>query len=389
MRKMLSFYLISEVFLSVGLGIFQYAQPFFYASGHIGDQRIGYLFAINAFFGGMAALVTGPVADKVGATRMFKVGTLLIGVGCLLTSATYHLSVWFVATAISGIGGAALMSTENVVLSSLVSGYEKSHLISRFTAFYMVFIGIGAILSGRLVEDVGLQDAMWIGALMTLVAPIIRVFVKAPDVRRDRVLRWPSKPLLLMATYAAIFGVASGAFNPFSTLILSTTYHATTWQTSLVYASSLFMVALGSFLVRPLIQKLRQQATLSLAFGLCTATSILFLVTVSMTLFVAVYFAWTIVTAVPQPIVDAIFLEIVHASEFSQMFGTRVFGTRVGNAIGASVGGGLLKHGYAPYAFLLSALFFVLAYVYLAYLRIPLAKLSRRSLVSQGDERAM
>lgn len=374
---MIALYFISEFFLSLGIGLVQYAQPFFYASIHIGDQKIGYLFAVNAIFGGASALVAGLVADRFGATRMFKLGTLLIGVGSLATSVTHVLAVWFISAAVSGIGGSVLMSTENVVLSSLLVGFERSHLISRFTAFYMVIIGIGIALAGFIVPVWGLQWTMVIGSLLSLVAPCIRLFVKAPDTQRRNVLRLPGRPLLLMAFYAILFGIAGGLFNPFATLILSMRYHASTSTTSVVSAVSIFMIALGSFLVRPLIQRLRQQATLGLSFALSVVSQLLFIVSIATTMFIGVYFLLTIATAIPQPIVDAAFLDLVHASEFSQMFGMRVFGTRVGNAIGSAVGGGLLKENHFALLMICSAAFFIASYVYLLIVQRPLARLAR------------
>ncbi|WAH35930.1 MFS transporter [Alicyclobacillus dauci] len=372
MKRSLVLYFLSEFFLSFGIGIIQYAQPFFYASAHIGDEKIGYLFAINAFCGGCSALIVGPIADRFGASRMFKIGTLLIGVGDLGSSVGYAWPLWMGTAAIAGVGGSMLTSTENVVLSSLMVGRERSHLISRFTALYMFLIGAGIVCGGFLVLGVGLQWTMILGSLIALVAPVIRFFVKAPDSRREKVLQVPSKPLMFMASYAILFGIAGGLFNQFATLILSERYHATTSTTSIVYAVSIFMVSIGSFLVRPLIQKLKQQATLLLAFILSAVSMLLFIVAMSTGVFVGIYFLLTISTAVPPPIIDAMFLDFVHTSEFSQMFGMRVFGTRVGNAIGSSMGGGLLKGDHYDWLMLISSGFFIISYVYLQFIRRPL-----------------
>ncbi|GEO25462.1 hypothetical protein AAC03nite_12470 [Alicyclobacillus acidoterrestris] len=369
MRRGLFLYFFSEFFLSFGIGMVQYAQPFFYASAHISDGTIGYLFAINAFFGGCSALLMGPVADRVGASIVFKWATLTIGLGALCTSLVTSVPIWMATAALSGIGGSMLTSTENVVLSSLVQSRDKSHLISRFTALYMVFIGLGAIFAGWFVHAEGLRATMLAGACCSLVAPVFRFFLKAPDTRRARVFQIPSRPLIFMAGYAILFGIAGGLFNPFATLILEQRYHQQSAVTSLVYAVSLFMISLGSYLVRPLIQRLRQQATLFVSFVLSAISTLLFLVAMTTAVFVAVYFLVTITTAIPPPVIDAMFLDLVHASEFSQMFGMRVFGTRVGNAIGSSIGGSLLHANHYNGLMILSALFFIVAYAYLMVVR--------------------
>lgn len=384
MKSSLILYFASEVFLSFGIGIVQYAQPFYYAAAGIGDERIGYLIAINALSGGCSALLVGPVADWIGASHMFKLGTLLIGIGDLGICASHSYSVWMLMTAIAGIGGSTLTSTENVVLSSLMSGHERANLISRFTALYMCLIGGGIVCAGFLVDAFGLQLTMWIGTLLALVAPCIRIFVKAPDTKRDRVLDWPARPLVLMAFYAILFGVAGGLFNPFATLILQTRYHAMPTTTSVVYAISIFMISLGSFLVRPLIRRLKEQATLFVAFMLSALSSLLFLTAVTTGLFVGAYFLMTAASAIPPPVIDAMFLNFVHESEFSQMFGMRVFGIRVGNAIGSSIGGALLKGNQFAWLMILTAAFFLFSYLYIVFVRRRLVQKRAQTDKPQG-----
>ncbi|GMA62424.1 hypothetical protein GCM10025859_28640 [Alicyclobacillus fastidiosus] len=143
---------------------------------------------------------------------------------------------------------------------------------------------------------------------------------------------------------------------------------------------SLFMVSLGSYLVRPMIERMRQQATLFLSFVLSACSTILFIVAMTCAAFVAIYFVVTITTAVPPPIIDAMFLDFVHTSEFSQMFGMRVFGTRVGNAVGSSLGGSLLHGNHYNWLMVVSSGFFLIAYGYLLLVRRPLMRrLSERS----------
>lgn len=144
----------------------------------------------------------GPVADRVGASIVFKWATLTIGLGALCTSLVTSVPIWMVTAALSGIGGSMLTSTENVVLSSLVQNRDKSHLISRFTALYMVFIGLGAIFAGWFVHAEGLRATMLAGACCSLVAPVFRFFSKRRTLaahacskfHRDRLSSWRVTP---------------------------------------------------------------------------------------------------------------------------------------------------------------------------------------------------
>lgn len=383
MKRAIILYFISEFFISFGIGMVQYTQPFFYAAANIGDAKIGYLIAINAFFGGVGAIVASPIADRVGASRVCKLGTLLIALGYFAISIGHSFHVWILTTAIAGVGGSMLASTENVVLNNLLTGREKAHLISRFTALYMSIIGIGIVCAGLLVPALGLQGTMVVGSAIALIAPIVRYFVRVSDTTRSHWLSIPSRPLVFMAIYAILFGIAGGLFNPFATLILKLQYGAGNLETSMAYAVSIFMIALGSFFVRPLIRHIRQGATLFLSFSMSAMSTLLLLIATTLSSFVAVYFLVTAVAAIPPPVIDAMFLDFVHTSEYSQMFGMRVFGVRVGNAVGAAAGGSLLKHNAYQVLIIASAVMFVISYAYLLFVRRPL--LQRRATLADRE----
>lgn len=213
-RRSLVFYFSSEVFLSLGIGFIIYVQPFFYRQGGLSDSTIGLLFAVNALAGGLAALLFGSAADRIGASRVFKVSTLAIALSYLLLSATHSLAAWATASALSGLAGAMLMSTENVVLSSLTKGHEMASVLSKFVALYTFIIGIGVVTSGILSSSIGYPATLRIGALIALVAPLIRIFVKAPDAKSERLIRIPSKRIWAMSLFAMLFGLSLSLFNP-------------------------------------------------------------------------------------------------------------------------------------------------------------------------------
>lgn len=368
MKKSLILYFLSETFLSLGIGFVIYAQPFFYQSGHIGDATIGLLFGVNSLAGGIGALTLGSLADRFGASRVFKLSTLVIGLGYLFTAFTTQVSLWILAAVLSGLGAAMLMSTENVVLKALTKGYETANVLSKFVAMYMFVMGVGIVSAGFVSAAIGYQSTMQLGACIALVAPVIRVFVKAPDARSHQMLRLPSRRVLLMSVYAMMFGIAVGLLNPFVTLILQGMFHLPDHITGLVSAASNFTVAGASFMVSLLLKRFRRERTLLFSF----AFAILF--TISMTFtgnsagFVSLYLLRTSAASVPQSIVDAMFLDITHATEYSQMFGVRVFGNNAGTAVGQWSGGAFLGQHAMIWLLMTSAITFCFAYAYLACL---------------------
>lgn len=367
-KRSLIFYFSSELFLSFGIGLVTYAQPFFYKQGGLSDSTIGLLFAVNALFGGISALLFGSVADRIGASRVFKGATLAIALSYLLLGATHHLLVWFFAAAFSGIAGSMLMSTENVVLSSLTKGYEMASVLSKFVALYTFIIGSGVVASGFLSAAIGYTNTIRLGGLIALCAPFIRVFVKAPDAKSRRMFRLPSKRIWAMSGFAMLFGLSLSLFNPFATLILHETFRLSNQSTGLVSSVSTFTMAVGSFLVSALVRRFQQRRTLQMSFFLSIALTLLMTLTANPWGFTGFYLVRTIVTSVPGSIVDALFLSLTHETEYAQMFGVRVFGTNAGNAFGSYGGGVLLSHFGVPVILIASAFGFVITYLYLVSL---------------------
>ncbi|WP_258111800.1 MFS transporter [Alicyclobacillus sp. SP_1] len=367
-RRALALYLGSETLLSLGIGMVQYAQPFFYEAHAVGDARIGILFSVNALTGAFVALLLAPLADKLGASVAWKFATLLLAVSYLGMGLMHSYPWWLVTSAFAGAGGALLVSTENVVLSSLTSGTEKAHIFSRFVAMYMFCMGSGSVLAGFLAPHIGFRAVVLMGAAISLIAPCIRVFVRAPDAKSHRAFRVPNRKMLWMSGFSLLFGMAPGLLSQFATLVLKNDYGASTEWTAIVSALAMFMVSVGSATVSPLIRKIRQGPTLAIAFATTAGATAAQSFTPRFFPFAGLYLLRTASASIPQPIIDAAFLRNMEATEFSQMFGLRVFGANVGSAIGTAIGGNLLAHRQLKALLWLSASLFVLAFVYITVL---------------------
>lgn len=368
MKKSLVLYFSSEIFLSFGIGVVNYAQPFLYKSAGLNDGLVGVLFSVNSFCAGGAALFLGPMSDKIGASRMFKLATLLMAVAFALLSMFHSFWPWVLTAVVSGIAVGMLMSTENVVLSSLTKGHEKAGVLSKFVSLYMLLISMGIVLSGFLSVSMGFRGAIWVGAGITAVSPAIRFWLKAPDAKSDRLLRLPSKHVALMSLYAVLIGVSMGILNPFMTLLLHNHFLLNNHITSMIQAASTLMVSVGAFFVSSMLKRFRHDRTLFLSFLLAVVFTISMVFVAGPWLFAGGYLFRTVFLTMPGPIVDAAFLDLSHESEFAQMFGTRVFGNNAGSAIGSYAGGAMLNHNLIFGLILGSTAMIVFGYVFLLYL---------------------
>lgn len=367
-RRSLIFYLTSEVFLSVGLGIVSYAQPFYYHQVGQSDAHIGFLFASNAAVAGLSALILGPLADRHGVLKSFKMSTFILPFGYVWMAFTHSMSTLYLTAAMTGLGGALLMSTENVVMSNLLKDYARTSVLSKFVAFYTVAMGAGVVLSGFLCSLIGYEQTMRIGALLAAIAPFIRLFVRVADTRAHTVFWLPSKRLMAMGGYAGLFGIATGVLSPFVTMILKSQFAFSNHSASVVSAVSLFITAFGSYLVVFFLRRFNRSGTLLLGLVGGALITLLLSVLFLPAYFLIAYFARTLLLSVPGSVVDATFLDLSPPSEYAQMFGIRVFGNSVGSAVGSFVGGILLSSSQTTVTFLISGLVFVASYIYLVIL---------------------
>jgi MFS family permease len=385
MKKPFVLYCISEVFLSLGLGIVLYALPFLYKSAGLSDATIGLLLATNAAVSGVSALLLGSVADRIGASKVVKIATLLLGLSYLFTAFGHRASMWLVTSSVSGLGGALLTSTENVVLTALTQNQEKARLLSRFFAMYTFVMGVGSIVAGPICAYASYRVAIFLGAAIALVAPVIRYFVRVEDVTSSRMFKLPSRRLLAMCAYAMIFGIATGLFNPFATLILKAQFGIGDNIVAPISAASTLMMSLGGFAVAPLLRHLKHERTLLLSFALSIVFTLGLVLLGNVYAFLGLYLLRTASTSVPGSIVDATFLNITTPTEYSQMFGVRIFGNNVGTAIGSLGGGYLLTNAGRSVLYATSAVVFAVACTYLMILLRKLRHTSAMTSVPLQD----
>ncbi|MCL6594490.1 MAG: MFS transporter [Alicyclobacillus sp.] len=207
------------------------------------------------------------MADRIGATRVVKFSTLLLGLGYTLTGLVHSEAAWFGTTAINGLGGALLGSTENIVVSQLAEGQNRARVMSRFFAMYTFVIGAGALAAGPMSLYLGYQDTLLTGAVFSLVAPVIRYFVRLEDVRAHRMFKWPSRRLVAMSLYNLLYGIGFGLFNPFATLLLKGQFHLSDSVVAALSAMSTFTAALGGLLPKAYLRALPWRMVVGLLLG--------------------------------------------------------------------------------------------------------------------------
>lgn len=131
---------------------------------------------------GLAQLVYGPLADRLGRKRVLLGGMVLAALGSALGALATDLSVLVMARALQGAGSAAGMVVGRALVQDLFEGRDRTRMMAYVGMTMGVCPPLASLIGGQL--HVGLGWASnFILALLLAVAFIIAAWHGLPDVR--------------------------------------------------------------------------------------------------------------------------------------------------------------------------------------------------------------
>ena len=134
---------------------------------------------------GLAQLVYGPLADRLGRKRVLLGGMVLAALGSALGALATDLSVLVMARALQGAGSAAGMVVGRALVQDLFEGRERTRMMAYVGMTMGVCPPLASLIGGQL--HVGLGWASnFILALLLAVAFIIAAWHGLPDVRSSQ-----------------------------------------------------------------------------------------------------------------------------------------------------------------------------------------------------------
>jgi MFS family permease len=161
------------------------ALPEIAAQGHVPNSLLGLIPV--AFFGaaGIAQIPSVYISQRLGPTRTYVVGLLLLAAGNIFLP-LYVTTFWLFATrAISGVGAALFFASAGGVLSDLYPG-KPGAVMGLYNAAFALGGGLGLVW-GVLDEALGWEMATELGGLVAVVLAVLNYvatrsekFVQAP-----------------------------------------------------------------------------------------------------------------------------------------------------------------------------------------------------------------
>ncbi|MEU1543093.1 MFS transporter [Actinacidiphila glaucinigra] len=155
--------------------------------------------------------ILGRLGDRYGKDRMLVLALVALAVGSLVSALATDISVMIVGRAIQGIGGSVMPLVFGVIRDELPRERVPG-AIGLASALIAVGGGVGLLLSGPLVDWLGLRSLFWIPLAVTAGAALAaRLVIPASPPRNSGPISWLSAVLLAGGLLALLVPLTQGA----------------------------------------------------------------------------------------------------------------------------------------------------------------------------------
>ena len=147
--------------------------PIILIAYEFGDQRIGVVAAIYPAVWGIGQLFTGKMADVYAKKTMLFWGMLLQGVAILMIPATSDIFMLGTLSAVLGFGTALVYPTFLATIADTTTPDQRAESIGTFRLWRDLGYAIGAVISGIVADLFGLDSAVILIGMITLLSALI------------------------------------------------------------------------------------------------------------------------------------------------------------------------------------------------------------------------
>ena len=150
--------------------VFAYVGPVLLALNAMSSVQLSVVLAIFGLAGVAGTLLGGWANDRFGPIRTISVQlTVLVSMMCLLPLTRGHLTATVIIMVIWGVAGFGLTAPQQSRLVSLSSA-QAPLLLSLNSSMLYAGTALGAVISGAVIQSVGLANLSWVGAPFGLAA---------------------------------------------------------------------------------------------------------------------------------------------------------------------------------------------------------------------------
>jgi predicted MFS family arabinose efflux permease len=160
--------------------VFTYVGPVLLALNAMSSVLLSVVLAIFGLAGIAGTLIGGWANDRFGSLPTIRIQlTVLVSMMCLLPLTQGNLPATVATLVVWGTAGFGLTAPQQSRLVSL-SATQAPLLLSLNSSMLYLGTALGAIVSGALIQSVGLANLSWVGAPFGLAALLTLAFDRAP-----------------------------------------------------------------------------------------------------------------------------------------------------------------------------------------------------------------
>ena len=160
--------------------VFAYVGPVLLALNNISPVQLSVVLALFGLAGVAGTLIGGWANDKFGALPTIRAQlAVLVSMMCLLPLTQGNLLATVATMVVWGVAGFGLTAPQQSRLVSL-SPAQAPLLLSLNSSMLYLGTALGAVISGAMINTVGMANLSWVGAPFGLAALLTLVFDKNP-----------------------------------------------------------------------------------------------------------------------------------------------------------------------------------------------------------------
>lgn len=155
--------------------------PIFLFSAQLNTTQIGLITGIYPTVWGISQLFTGKLADHYSKKSMLFTGMLIQAIAILAIPFSVHLSVYIGISVAMGFGTALVYPTFLTTIAQATHPLQRAESIGTFRLWRDLGYAIGAMLSGIVADALGLESAIFLVGIITLISALVIRFRMPAD----------------------------------------------------------------------------------------------------------------------------------------------------------------------------------------------------------------
>ncbi len=155
-------------------------------------------------------LLGGSLGDRFGRKRWMIVGLLIFGAGSVGAALSTTSGGLIGFRGVQGLGAALVLPATLSIITNVFPRGERAKAIGIWTAVGGLGIGLGPVLGGWLVDNIGWSSVFWLHVPILAGALIGMIFVPESRDERDLGLDVPGAVLSTTGLIALVYGIIQG-----------------------------------------------------------------------------------------------------------------------------------------------------------------------------------